>query len=163
MTGANSGIGLALCKQLAQDHQPCHIYLGSRSSERGEAAVEQVKAVAPGAAVELCVIDVASDASVASAAAALRASLGGETLYAIVNNAGTGLKHKGVTDLDTVNVNLRGPKRVCDAFVSMLASIEHDLLRVTQEHRDLELTAWLESKEVDGYTMTGVLPVLLVQ
>ena len=51
VTGANSGIGLALTKQLVADHG-CHVYLGSRNPERGMQAVEEVKATA-GDSVEL--------------------------------------------------------------------------------------------------------------
>lgn len=50
VTGANSGIGLALTKQLVADN--CHVYLGSRNAERGMKAVEEVKAAA-GPSVEL--------------------------------------------------------------------------------------------------------------
>ena len=51
VTGANTGIGLALTKQLVKDHG-CHVYLGSRSVERGQRAVEEVKKEA-GDSVEL--------------------------------------------------------------------------------------------------------------
>jgi short-subunit dehydrogenase involved in D-alanine esterification of teichoic acids len=51
VTGANTGIGLALTKQLVKDHG-CHVYLGSRSVEKGEKAVKEVKRDA-GDSVEL--------------------------------------------------------------------------------------------------------------
>lgn len=51
VTGANTGIGLALTKQLIKDHG-CHVYLGSRSMEKGEKAVREVKKEA-GDSVEL--------------------------------------------------------------------------------------------------------------
>lgn len=35
VTGGNSGIGAALCKQLALDYG-CHVIMGSRSLERGQ-------------------------------------------------------------------------------------------------------------------------------
>jgi nucleoside-diphosphate-sugar epimerase len=54
VTGANSGIGLALTKQLVADHG-CHVYLGSRNAERGMQAVEEVKATS-GNSVELLTI-----------------------------------------------------------------------------------------------------------
>lgn len=40
--GANSGIGLALTKQLVADYG-CHVYLGSRDAVRGADAVDEVK------------------------------------------------------------------------------------------------------------------------
>ena len=51
VTGANTGIGLALTKQLVKDHG-CHVYLGSRSADKGRKAVEEVKKEA-GESVEL--------------------------------------------------------------------------------------------------------------
>jgi hypothetical protein len=57
VTGANSGIGLALTKQLIADHG-CYVYLGARNAERGMEAVEEVKAVA-GKSVEL--LNIVSD------------------------------------------------------------------------------------------------------
>lgn len=53
-TGANTGIGLALTKQLVSEHN-CHVYLGSRDAERGAKAVEDVKKTA-GGSVELLTI-----------------------------------------------------------------------------------------------------------
>jgi len=44
VTGGNSGIGFALCKQLVTEHG-CHVYLGSRSLERGTDAVNKIKKV----------------------------------------------------------------------------------------------------------------------
>ena len=51
VTGANTGIGLALTKQLVKDHG-CHVYLGSRDVAKGEKAVQEVKKEA-GESVEL--------------------------------------------------------------------------------------------------------------
>merc|ERR1712232_1243696 len=117
VTGANTGIGLALCKQLCKDHGAKE-FLGSRSAEKGATAVEEVKQHAGSdAKVEALQIDVGSDDSVAVAAASLREK--GVKLTAIVNNAGTGLAH-GVTADTVMNVNLMGPKRVVDAFRSLL-------------------------------------------
>lgn len=124
VTGANSGIGLALCKQLCKDHG-AKVFLGARNAERGAKAVADVKSVCDNnneeetASVELLVIDVASDESVQAAAKTLQNK--GVTLQAIVNNAGTGLAHEGgVSDDDIMNVNLYGPKRVVEAFLPLL-------------------------------------------
>ena len=95
VTGANTGIGYALCKLLATEHG-CSVLLGSRTKSKGEKAVADIKALAPSASVELVEIDVSSDESVAAAAAAVKAK--GVTLYglapcknqAVVCGAGTG-------------------------------------------------------------------------
>ena len=92
VTGGNSGIGPALCEQLATEIG-CHVYMGSRSKERGEAAVAGLPEGCKGK-VELLVVDVASQESVTAAVADLTTRLGGAKLYGLVNNAGTGLQHK---------------------------------------------------------------------
>jgi len=123
VTGGNAGIGLALCKQLAVDHG-CRVFMGSRSLERGEKALEEVKAFIKAkngtGTVQLVQCDTSSDSSVQAASEQVKKILGTEQLYGVVNNAGTGLQHKGVTDLDIMNVNLAGPRRVCDAFLPLL-------------------------------------------
>lgn len=92
--------------------------LGSRSVEKGEKALKEVKDYAgAGAQVELLQIDVSKDDSVKDAAERVKAK--GITLSAIVNNAGTGLGH-GTSGDTVMNVNFMGPKRVVDAFESLL-------------------------------------------
>ena len=96
------------------------VFLGSRNAEKGRTAVEAVKKHCGSdddVPVELCVIDVADDQSVELAAKSLKDQ--GVKLYAIFNNAGTGLAHEGVTEQDVMNVNLYGPKRVVDAFAPL--------------------------------------------
>ena len=81
VTGANTGIGYALCKLLATEHS-CSVLLGSRTKSKGEKAVADIKKLAPSASVELVEIDVSSDESVAAAAAAVKAK--GVTLYGLM-------------------------------------------------------------------------------
>lgn len=108
---------MALCKQLCKDHG-AKVFLGSRSVDKGEAAVKDVKEYAGAEAmVELLQIDVGSDESVQKAAASLKDK--DVKLTAIVNNAGTGLSH-GSSDEMIMNVNVIGPKRVVDSFQSLL-------------------------------------------
>mmetsp|Transcript_87872 Transcript_87872/g.253444 ORF Transcript_87872/g.253444 Transcript_87872/m.253444 type:complete len:300 (+) Transcript_87872:80-979(+) len=123
VTGGNAGIGLALCKQLAGDHG-WRVFLGSRSLKRGEAALKEVEAYAAGKPsagppATLVQCDTASDDSVSQAAEQVKAALEGQPLYAVVNNAGTGLQHN-VSEQDVINTNFFGPKRVCEAFLPML-------------------------------------------
>jgi len=118
VTGGNSGIGLALCKQLCKDHD-CHVYLGARNVKKGEAAINSIKDLLPNAQVELVQVDTQSTASVNTAAASVKAGLGPHLLYAIVNNAGTGLAH-GVDSETMVDTNFYGPKRVCEAFIPLI-------------------------------------------
>lgn len=127
VTGANTGIGLALCKQLCE--KGCQVLLGARNLEKGAKAVEEVKAFAPGAAVELVQIDVGSDESVFEAAKVVKDRLGDEPLFAIVNNAGTGLAH-GTGSEEQINTNFNGIVRVCKSFIPLLSPSEGRVVNV---------------------------------
>ena len=95
VTGGNGGIGFALCKQLvSKDHaggSPCKVYMGARSAERGQAAVDDIKSQVPDSDIELLVMDVSDDKSVKAAAEKMK----DVQLYALVNNAGIGLQTAG--------------------------------------------------------------------
>ena len=49
----------------------------------------------------------------------MKEKLGGDKLYALVNNAGTGGAH-GVTAQTVIQTNLIGTKRMSDAFLPLL-------------------------------------------
>ena len=121
MTGASSGIGLALCKLLVRDHG-CHVYLGARNATKGGACLKDILAEVPAAAgkIELLAIDVTDEASVAAAAASLKAK--GVTLYGLVNNAGVGLAQPGAPNGPEaiLATNLYGVKRVSEAMLTLL-------------------------------------------
>jgi NAD(P)-dependent dehydrogenase (short-subunit alcohol dehydrogenase family) len=129
VTGGNSGIGLALCKQLVVEHG-CHVFMGSRNLKRGKAALQSI--IVPkgcGGSLEMVQIDVGKDSSVNAAAASIQASIGTKKLYAVVNNAGIGLAVK-VSREEIVNTNLLGPKRVCVAFATLLSPTEGRIINV---------------------------------
>ncbi|MEN9563657.1 MAG: hypothetical protein RIR73_1901, partial [Chloroflexota bacterium] len=65
VTGANSGIGKAASIQLAQ--QGALVVMLCRNKERGERALQDVKAAAQSENVELILVDMASQASVRKA------------------------------------------------------------------------------------------------
>ena len=120
VTGGNTGIGFALCKQLVIDHG-CHIFLASRNSAKGAEAASSIQSLIPegcGGSVDWITLDVGEDASIAAAAEELKLKLKGQTLFGIVNNAGVGPQQSSAEEI--INVNLYGPKRVVDAFGCML-------------------------------------------
>ena len=47
VTGGNAGIGQACCKLLATEHG-CQVYMGSRSVEKGKAALSTIRRRARG-------------------------------------------------------------------------------------------------------------------
>ena len=120
VSGSNSGIGLALCRQLLVDHG-CRVFMGARSLERGAAALATLAlSPEPLSRATLVQCDVASEASVAAAAATVRAALGGAgALDALVNNAGTGLLH-GSTKQQLIDTNFHGVVRMSAAFLPLL-------------------------------------------
>ncbi|KAJ7607663.1 hypothetical protein FB45DRAFT_806601 [Roridomyces roridus] len=122
ITGANKGIGLEIAKQLAAQ-EGYHILLGSRDAERGAEAVKSLhKAGLP--TVELILIDVASDASIATAAASVREKYG--RLDVLINNAGiateswTGEPPTREQFAETYAVNVFGSALTTEAFVPLL-------------------------------------------
>ncbi len=121
VTGANKGIGFATVREILAGGEDRFVVLGSRSIERGEAALQRLLENNPEfeGRVEMLQIDVADDESVKQAAQKVADRFEEETpLYGVVNNAGIGL---GSGNLEKVlNVNTRGPKRVCDAFLPLL-------------------------------------------
>ena len=82
VTGASSGIGLALCKLLIRDHS-CYVYLGSRNVAKGETAKKTILEEVPDKAgmIEVIQIDVGSDDSVQAAAKGLRDRGNGFNIY----------------------------------------------------------------------------------
>lgn len=122
VTGANKGIGLAIATAILEEHDDTFVLLGARSPERGQAAIAALIEEHPAWAERLALaeIDVASDTSVETAAAAVRDAYGAEPppLYAVVNNAGVGRSAGALSDV--VEVNTRGVRRVCEAFLPLL-------------------------------------------
>lgn len=73
ITGANSGLGKQSSLELAK-HNPAHIWMAARSSEKGNEAVAHVKSQVPGAAVTFLKLDLSSFDSIKSAAKTVLAS-----------------------------------------------------------------------------------------
>jgi NAD(P)-dependent dehydrogenase (short-subunit alcohol dehydrogenase family) len=84
VTGANKGIGLEICRQLAQ--KGFHVLLGSRDEARGEEAAASL--ARDGAEVEPMVIDLAAPATFEKARKLIEERFG--RLDVLINNAGIG-------------------------------------------------------------------------
>lgn len=128
MTGANKGIGLAIAEAILREHADTFVYLGSRDPERGRAAAATLARVDPSwqGRVEVALLDVSDDRSVAAAAERVAESRGADTLYGVVNNAGVGSGDGA--DLATIlQVNTVGLRRVCETF---LPSIDPQVGRI---------------------------------
>lgn len=121
VTGANKGIGRAICKRILVDYPDVHVLLGSRSVARGKSAVEGIIVEVPEAEgrLELLPLDVTDEGSVEAAAASVKVKYEAETtpLYAICNNAGIGF---GRSIRDTLETNFYGSERVAEHFLPLL-------------------------------------------
>jgi carbonyl reductase 1 len=122
VTGGNQGIGFALCKQLAVDHN-AHVYLAARNPTKGQNAVSKIQSLlderqSSQGSVTYVPMDVSNDESVSNASKMIEEQLQTDKLYGLVNNAGIGLNTAMTSDV--LNTNLYGPKRVCEAFVNLL-------------------------------------------
>lgn len=84
VTGASDGIGLGMAERLAR--VGADVVLPVRNAAKGAAALERIRAHAPGAKVSTRVLDLASLASVAALADTLLAE--GRPVDLLINNAG---------------------------------------------------------------------------
>jgi NAD(P)-dependent dehydrogenase (short-subunit alcohol dehydrogenase family) len=84
VTGANGGLGLETARQLAA--KGAHVVMAVRNQQKATAAVDEIRASAPEAALELVALDLASQASVRAAAGQIMAAH--QSIDLLINNAG---------------------------------------------------------------------------
>lgn len=122
VTGGNKGIGLGIVAAILSEHADTFVYLGSRDRERGRAAAAGLVRRQPAwqDRIDVLELDVASEASAAEAARRVAEGLAGERLYGLVNNAGIGAR--GADLAAVLETNTLGVRRVCEAFLPLLAT-----------------------------------------
>jgi NAD(P)-dependent dehydrogenase (short-subunit alcohol dehydrogenase family) len=121
VTGANRGIGLEICRQLA--HKGLHVILTSRDPAKGERAATTLQS--EGLPVSFCQLDVTDPVSVNHARDYVARMYG--RLDVLVNNAGV-YPDEGVSILrvslellqETFAINTFGAFLTCQAFVPMM-------------------------------------------
>jgi carbonyl reductase 1 len=115
VTGANRGLGLETCRQLAR--AGFAVVLTSRDPHAGKLAAEGL--AKEGLAAEPRPLDVEDPGSIAALAAALAKEE--RVVDVLVNNAGVALDgFDGEVARRTLAVNFHGPLRVTDAFLPLL-------------------------------------------
>jgi NAD(P)-dependent dehydrogenase (short-subunit alcohol dehydrogenase family) len=95
VTGANGGLGLKTARQLAA--KGAHVVMAVRNQEKASAAVDEIRASAPDAALELVALDLASQASIRAAAEQIMAAH--KSIDLLINNAGV----MGIPEAKTVD------------------------------------------------------------
>ncbi|KAJ6500175.1 putative short chain dehydrogenase/reductase [Mycena vitilis] len=125
ITGANRGLGYEAAKALLQtkgpNGTPYHVLIGCRDLAKGEAAVKELQTIQGiTGSVSALALEVASEESVAKAAAQVKSEFG--RLDALVNNAGVVGAAPSVLErlhiaLDT---NVIGAAMVTEAFLPLL-------------------------------------------
>lgn len=121
VTGANRGIGLEVCRQLAM--RGCLVLLSAREAAKARTAA---KSLADAGRVEPLVLDVADPSSIKQATAEVASTYG--RLDILINNAGINydtwetVENADIagTVIETITTNLLGPWRVCQAFLPLL-------------------------------------------
>lgn len=142
ITGANKGIGFETARQLMQNGY--YVYLGSRTFEKGHAAVSKLNAEGLNQ-VEAIILDVTDHQSVKAA----REEIGSKTesLDVLINNAGINggfpqsSLEASVDQFKTVfETNLYGVVRVTQAFIDLLKkSTEPRIVNVSSSGSSLTL------------------------
>lgn len=143
ITGANKSIGFETARQLLQ--KGYHVYLGSRSLEKGREAVEKLYAEGL-SEVEAVQIDVSNSDSVKSARAELDKKT--DVLDVLINNAGiTGGMPQSALEASidqfekVFDTNLYGVVRVTQAFIDLLRkSPEPRIVNVSSSQGSLALS-----------------------
>ncbi len=121
VTGGNRGIGMEVCRQLAQ--REFTVLLTARDGAKAETAAKELR---DAGIVKPLVLDVADEQSIKNAAAEVTARHG--HLDVLINNAGINYdtwETAANADIDgtvmeTITTNLLGPWRICQAFLPLL-------------------------------------------
>ncbi|KAJ5147893.1 short chain dehydrogenase/reductase [Penicillium atrosanguineum] len=121
ITGANSGLGLAIAKVLVRASENFHVILASRSRDKAQAALDEIEAGGPKGSVSILQLDVTNEESINEATGYVQEHFG--YLDVLINNAAVGCLD--VDDVKTrfqccLETNVLGPAMVSAAFRHLL-------------------------------------------
>ncbi len=128
ITGANTGLGLAVVRALCHSSSAYQVLIGCRDVQKGEEAITTIQNEVPDSTSTLAVVqvDIASDESIQKAADQVSSQYG--RLDALVNNAGANfdaelqagkMSHREVWN-KTWDVNVSGAQVMTELFMPLL-------------------------------------------
>ncbi|KAH6677542.1 short chain dehydrogenase [Halenospora varia] len=120
ITGGNSGIGYSTAECIAASSADYHVIIASRSQERGEKALSELKSQNPNGSFSLVQLDVTDQKSVGAAAKLVVKDFG--KLDILINNAGIIARPPSFLEQlrQTFETNTFGPAVVTEAFTPLL-------------------------------------------
>ncbi|KAK5633222.1 hypothetical protein RRF57_008936 [Xylaria bambusicola] len=133
VTGGTNGIGYETVKAFLQSPNKYHIYLGSRSLEKGNTVLEKLRAECPRTnnAVEVLQLDLYSDESIERAFEVVKSGHG--CLDVLINNAGGGFDKEFTQGnlslqecfMKAYDLNVAGTNVVTWTFIPLLLKSSH--------------------------------------
>jgi len=153
ITGANTGIGYETVRALVQSPRPYHIFLGSRSVERGREAAEAVRAEFPDSpsSAEVIQVDISSDQSINDAFEKVKNGPG--YIDALVNNAGLALAQKVDSGEMTIRESWNQTYDVNVAGTEVMTTVFAPLLLKSSDPRLVFVTSGLSSLQHTGASL----------
>ena len=121
VTGGNRGIGLEICRELAEGGH--NVIMGTRDLAKGKLVAREI-----GQSIDVQQLDVTNEEQVT--AIALYISMEYSRLDVLINNAGIGIGSNGAIDVNLAEVkkimetNFYGPWRLTQALLSILNNSE---------------------------------------
>ncbi|KAK4695750.1 hypothetical protein P7C71_g2053, partial [Lecanoromycetidae sp. Uapishka_2] len=123
VTGGNNGIGFETCALLASQPQ-YHVIIGSRSLEKGQAALAKIQNRNIAGSISLVQLDITSDESINAAGKGIASKW--DHLDILINNAGIcPLSFDRDSLRQTLETNTISPGFVTQAFVPLLKESKH--------------------------------------
>ncbi|KAJ0311366.1 hypothetical protein COL5a_002215 [Colletotrichum fioriniae] len=160
ITGANTGIGYETVKVLLQSDRVYHIIIGSRSLEKGEAALGELTKEFPStkSSLEVIQVDVADDDSIIGAFKSVKEKH--ELLDVLINNAGAshdfGPHNYNPEDIKAIRQNMNKSYDVNTSGTHVITHTFAPLLIKSSDPRLLFVTSGLST--LNGIESAGLLP-----